>query len=120
MSHGVFRAMLSGVCTKGDGGVVDVEGHACAYMFPCEFANEAFRGQLVDAMSSDAGQSFFVVEKRDDHLHVVSYIRQRVWDDAMKSLSSGDLAPTRETVEAALQADDRIVEDDEDNQDANV
>lgn len=76
--HGVFRAILQGVHTRGEGGVLYVKGDGCAYRFPREFPDDAFRGSLETILEDDEGAHFFVVEERDGQLHVLAYPRAHV------------------------------------------
>ena len=78
--HGVFRAILQGVHTRGDGGVLFVKGDGCAYRFPHEFTDAGFRGSLEGILEEDEGAHFFVVEERDGQLHVLAYPRAHVAD----------------------------------------
>ena len=76
--HGVFRAILQGVHARGEGGVLYVKDDGCAYRFPREFPDEAFRGSLEGILEEDEGLHFFVVEERDRQLHVLAYPRAHV------------------------------------------
>ena len=55
-----------------------VKDDGCAYRFPYEFPDEAFRGSLETILEEDEARHFFVVEERDRQLHVLAYPRAHV------------------------------------------
>jgi len=78
--HGVFRAALNGVHERGTGGFVYVRGDSCAYIFPHELTDQDdLRDTLIDAFAHEsADRVFYVVEERDEKLHVLAYPREHV------------------------------------------
>lgn len=80
--HGVFKALLNGVHARGTGGVLYVKGQECAYRFPREFQDEAFRSTL-ESIVEDDPVNFYVVEEKDGALHLLAYPREHVFRAAV-------------------------------------
>lgn len=77
---GVFKALLNGHHTRGEGGFLYVKGEECAYLFPQELhghaeATEALSGLLAESSSS----VFYVAEERDGTLHLLAYPKEHVF-----------------------------------------
>ena len=89
MSHGAYRAILQGVHTRGEGGVLFVKGEECAYRFPREFPDEAFRGSLETILEEDDGAHFFIVEERDGCLHLRACPRTHVAEELVRDATEG-------------------------------
>ena len=91
MSHGVYRAIVNGVHTRGEGGFLFVRGEECAYMFPSELrAPDEFRDTLSTMIADEASSHvFYAVEQRDGKLHVLAYPREVV----LRGAFSEDGAP---------------------------
>lgn len=83
--HGVFKGLLNGVHTRGEGGVLYVKGDLCAYRFPREFPGESIRDTLETILEEHGQQQFFVVDEKDGQLHVLAYPKERVWREALAS-----------------------------------
>lgn len=90
--HGVFKGILNGISERGEGGVLYVKGDECAYRFASEFVNTQFRGSLERILEEDAGFHFFVVEEKDNQLHVLAYPKTRVWSHCTSQPSQPALA----------------------------
>jgi hypothetical protein len=84
--HGVFKAALNGMHTRGEGGFVYVKDEECAYLFPSELTgHEEARETLQEMMEDEKSkQVFYVLEERDNALHVLAYPRQRVMKDMIE------------------------------------
>ena len=91
--HGIFKAILNGVHTRGEGGVLYVKGEECAYHFPREFGSEDFRGSLETVLEDGGREHFYVVEEKDGQLHVLAYPKQRVLEEALQSVSPPAATP---------------------------
>ena len=85
--HGVFKAVLNGVHERGDGGFVYVKGDECAYLFPSELEGHAGARESLEELLSDekAKMVFYVLEERDNALHVLAYPRERVLTDMVEA-----------------------------------
>ena len=84
--HGVFKAAINGIHTRGDGGFVYVKGDSCAYMFPNELVGQ---DQIRDALSvllsdENAQRMFYVAEEREGNLNVRAYERAQVLKDIVE------------------------------------
>lgn len=81
--HGVFRAALNGMHTRGDGGFVYVKGDECAYMFPSELKGHADVRETLEEILVDekAKLVFYVLDERHGALHILAYPRDRVLSD---------------------------------------
>lgn len=79
--HGVFKALVNGIMDKGHGGVVYVKGDECAYCFPQDFTDVTFRGKLVEVLEEHGENAFFAVEEKDGKMHLVGYLKERVWKE---------------------------------------
>jgi hypothetical protein len=84
--HGVFKAALNGMHVRGDGGFVYVKNEECVYLFPAELkGHEQARETLQEMMEDEKSkQVFYVLEERDNALHVLAYPRQRVMKDMIE------------------------------------
>lgn len=84
--HGVFRAALNGMHERGDGGFVYVKGEECAYLFPSELKGHDEVRKTLEEMLEDekAKLVFYVLEERDNALHVLAYPRDRVLKDMIE------------------------------------
>jgi len=84
--HGVFKAALNGMHTRGDGGFVYVKGDECAYLFPSELkGHEDVRGTLEEMLADEKAQRvFYALEERDNALHILAYPRDRVLKDMIE------------------------------------
>ena len=84
--HGVFRAALNGMHARGDGGFVYVKGDECAYLFPSELKGHQEAQETLQEMLSDekAKMVFYVLEERDNAIHVLAYPRARVLKDMIE------------------------------------
>lgn len=84
--HGVFRAALNGMHERGDGGFVYVKGEECAYIFPSELKGHTEAKESLKEMLADekAKMVFYVLEERDNALHVLAYPRDRVLKDMIE------------------------------------
>lgn len=58
---------------RGELGVLYVDGETCAYMMCHEFSNSEFRKGIEALVRGDKQQHFFVVQKKEGHLHVFSH-----------------------------------------------
>ena len=98
MSKGVFRAILNGVGSRGEGGVLYIHGDECAYCFPDEFSNNEFRYGLQATLSASSAKKFFYVVHRDDSaMHVLAYPREAVFRGvASEATSDGTAASSTE------------------------
>ena len=99
--HGVFRAALNGVHERGDGGLVYVDGDRCAYLFPRELEGHPEAQESLTDMLADekAKLVFYVLEKRQDALHVLAYPRERVLADMSADAPSAIEETAPETTE---------------------
>ena len=81
--HGVFKAAINGIHTRGDGGFVYVKGDSCAYVFPNELnGQEELKKSLTSLLSHpDAQRMFYVAEERDGNLNLRAYERTQVLAD---------------------------------------
>lgn len=81
--HGVFKAAINGIHTRGDGGFVYVKGDSCAYMFPNEMnGQDEIKKSLTSLLSHpDAQRMFYVAEERDGNLNLRAYERTQVLAD---------------------------------------
>lgn len=76
---GVYRAILHGLHTRGEGGVLWVDGEECSYCFPHEFPNAAFAEGLQDMLRRPgSSEVFFVVHPSGGKAHVICYPRRLV------------------------------------------
>tara|TARA_B110001452_G_scaffold242810_1_gene225837 strand:+ start:5563 stop:5934 length:372 start_codon:yes stop_codon:yes gene_type:complete len=101
--HGVFRAALNGMHERGDGGFVYVKGEECVYLYPSELTGHTDAQDSLTEMLADekAKMVFYVVEERDNALHVLAYPRTRVLKDMIESNQwSPPVAPTIEEVDS--------------------
>lgn len=87
--HGIFKAALNGIHERGTGGFVYVKGDACRYMFPRELVGQQeMSGTLSDLLAEEkADHVFYVVEERDQSLHLLAYPRDRVLKDVVEDSS---------------------------------
>ena len=87
--HGVFKAALNGIHERGTGGFVFVKGDTCGYMFPHELkGNEQLVETLEELMADEkAERVFYVVEERDNNLHLVAYPRDSVLKEILTETS---------------------------------
>lgn len=100
--HGVFKAVLNGMHERGDGGFLYVKGDDCAYMFPSELkGHDDVRSTLEELLEDEkAKMVFYVLEERDNNLHVLAYPRERVMKDMIESNQwSPRSAPTIQDVD---------------------
>lgn len=106
--HGVFRAALNGIHTRGDGGFVYVKGEECAYIFPSELKGHVDARTTLEEVLTDekAKMVFYVLEERDGALHMLAYPRERVLADMVEEPNSSSSnatpmsAPSIEEVDA--------------------
>ena len=113
--HGVFRAAIQGMHDRGTGGFVYVKGEYCGYIFPRELqgqdeARDAMQDLLTDEASMD---NIFVLENRDDKLHVLAYSKEVVKKALGEALAEGAVAAETAVEEAAEEDGDgeRLVEE---------
>ena len=101
--HGVFKAALNGMHARGDGGFVYVKGDECAYLFPSELKGHDQVRETLEEMLQDekAKLVFYVLEERDNALHVLAYPRERVLADVIADEKpTTPLEPAIEEVDA--------------------
>ena len=81
--HGVFKAAINGIHTRGDGGFVYVKGDSCAYIFPNELnGQDDVKKALGDLLADEnAGRMFYVAEEHNGHLNLRAYERTQVLAD---------------------------------------
>jgi len=91
--HGVFKAIVNGVHTRGSGGVLYVRGDECAYCFPNEFPDQNFRHGIETALSEQGDQAYFVVENRDGKFHVLAYPKDVVARALQEEIAGSAAAP---------------------------
>ena len=87
--HGIYAAILNGTHERGTGGVLYVKGEECAYRFPCEFTNGQFQEKLGEILEEDGGANFYVVEERDQQLHILAYPKQVVEYEVACAMRAG-------------------------------
>ena len=92
--HGVFNAALNGMHDRGDGGFVYVKGEECAYLFPSELNGHDQVRETLEEMLTDekAKRVFYVLEERDNALHVLAYPRDRVLKDMLEETKVVDVS----------------------------
>ena len=77
---GVYKALLNGLYTRGEGGFLYVKGDECAYMFPNELNNENARPMITELVCGEHGcRMFYVLEERDNQLHLYAHGREEVF-----------------------------------------
>ena len=88
--HGVFKAAMNGIHTRGDGGFVYVKGDSCAYMFPDELVGQdQLRNVLSAILSTEAARRmFYVAEESDGELKMRAYERAQVLEDALEETTT--------------------------------
>jgi len=102
--HGVFKAALNGIHERGDGGFVFVKGDECGYLFPSELTGHAEARESLEEMLTDetARLRIYVLEERDNALHLLSYTREQVAKDMIevdKWTPPSPTAPTAPRIE---------------------
>ena len=85
--HGVFRALLQGQYERGKGGVLFTKEDKCAYMFAREFTDIKFQNTLQEIIDEDQDQNFFVVDNKDDALHILAYSKEVVEAETQKEFA---------------------------------
>ena len=99
--HGVFKAALNGMHERGDGGFVYIKGDECVYLFPSELKGHAEAKESLEEMLADekAKMVFYVLEERDNALHVLAYERKRVLKDMIEEKQWTPPAPAPPAIE---------------------
>ena len=89
--HGVYKGLLNGTHARGDGGFLYVKGGGCVYMFTHELKNQdEARRALEVALEEDADKEFFfVLEERDNTLHMLAYRKADVQHEIEEEIHSG-------------------------------
>lgn len=85
---GLFKAFVNAVHTRKDDTkwVILVKGDECGCLSVSELPNETFRGQLETTLDEHGDKFFFVVEERDEALHVLAYPKDRVYRETAQAL----------------------------------
>lgn len=89
--HGVFKGIVNGIHTRGEGGVLYVAGELCQYRFPSEFSNPDLREALETLVENE--HNFYVVEAKGDKLHVLAYPKHHVWDECFRQTPPTETSP---------------------------
>tara|TARA_B110001450_G_scaffold236951_1_gene242813 strand:- start:4440 stop:4778 length:339 start_codon:yes stop_codon:yes gene_type:complete len=103
--HGVFKAALNGLHERGDGGFVYVDGDECAYLFPSELKGHEEARESLEEMLTDekARMVFYVLEKRDNNLHVLAYPREQVLKNMVdEKTTPPSTAPSIEELDSSV------------------
>lgn len=81
MLHKVFSAIFQGVQDRGDGGFLYVRGDDAVYMFTNELQGRDELKQTLEDLkcNEDSKKVFYVVEERDDKMHLIAYTKERVF-----------------------------------------
>jgi hypothetical protein len=89
--HGVYKGLLNGTYARGDGGFLYVKGDECVYMFAHELKNQdEARRALEVALEEDADKEFFfVLEERDNILHMLAYRKANIRHEIEEEIHSG-------------------------------
>ena len=104
--HGVHKALLNAEQSGQTGGALYVKGDECVYRAVDDFPDERFRAQLGELVRAGGPLYFFVVEERDNKLHVVAYAKETVWQEAKRAYGiASPAAPS------AAEADGPVVEE---------
>jgi hypothetical protein len=80
----LFKAYLNGVMTRGSGGVVYVKGDMCGYVFPKDFSDATFRGNI-ETLVEEQSDKVMVVEERDGAMNVHVYEKKELMSDFVAS-----------------------------------
>ena len=86
--HGVYKGIINGLHTRGDGGFLYVKGDECAYMFPHELKNQNDTRKGIESLlqEDESCSKFYVLEERDGHAHIMAYERSTVREEVEKEL----------------------------------
>lgn len=99
MSTRVYRAIVNGVHTRGDGGFLFLKGDTCAYMFPHELppGNAQVREALETQLADDTAASlFYVLEEINGQARLAAFERTEVYGglrDELVAAGAHDAAP---------------------------
>lgn len=104
--HGVFRAAIQGMHDRGTGGFVYVKGEHCGYIFPHELqGQDEARDAMQDLLTDEAStENIFVMENRDEKLHVLAYSKEVIKKALGEALAEGAVA-------AETAVEERLVEE---------
>lgn len=108
--HGVHKALLNAEQAGRTGGALYVKDDACAYRAVDDFPDERFRAHLSQMIAAGGALYFFVVEERDNKLHVVAYAKEDVWAEARRAYGTGAAAGPA-AASGAAETDGPVVEE---------
>ena len=105
-----YAAILHGVKTRGDGGVlyVNFEKNTRGYLFPHEFADPNVKRDLAELLQRETSKEFFfVLEERDRKMHVLAYSKETVLEHTLKFMEAQEKSEPLSDEDVASSSQDK-------------